>query len=156
MSAMCLDVLGVQALPISALGRSGPASWPKWAPGPNYPTSKLLLEGNCHEVALELASGANFGCVLHHFSGPTRLKGSRGQVRQEIRQKLDLFDFLAIPFLDLARCQKVQPRRLPARPATKIAKAFLGSPRLAGPSRGGFPGSFLIGGEKQGGLAEGG
>ncbi len=33
---------------------------------------------NGHETVLELVSLANFGCVLHHFSSPTRLKGSRG------------------------------------------------------------------------------
>ena len=32
-------------------------------------------------MALELASGADFGCILHHFSSWTRLRPSRGQVR---------------------------------------------------------------------------
>ena len=40
---------------------------------------------NGHET--ELVSGANFVCVLHHFSGPTRLKGPRGQCQPEIRRK---------------------------------------------------------------------
>ena len=34
-----------------------------------------------------MVSGANFGCLLHHFSSPTRGSGSRGQVRQETGQK---------------------------------------------------------------------
>jgi len=42
---------------------------------------------NGRETALELVSGACLGCDLHHFSGPTRFKGSRGQVRPGIRQK---------------------------------------------------------------------
>ncbi len=42
---------------------------------------------NGHETALELVSGANFGCVLHHLSRPTRWNGSWGQVRPEICQK---------------------------------------------------------------------
>ena len=42
---------------------------------------------NRHETALELVSGANFGCVLHHFSSPTRWNGSRGQVRPETGEK---------------------------------------------------------------------
>ncbi len=42
---------------------------------------------NGHETALELVSGANFGCVLHHFSSPTRWNGSRGQVLPETGQK---------------------------------------------------------------------
>ncbi len=29
-----------------------------------------------HEIVLELASGAAFACVLHHFSGRGRLEGS--------------------------------------------------------------------------------
>ena len=33
-----------------------------------------------HERALELVPGANFICVLQHFSCPTRLKGSWGQL----------------------------------------------------------------------------
>ncbi len=37
-------------------------------------------QGNCHDTALELASGVNFGCVLHHFSSLTRLTGSSGQL----------------------------------------------------------------------------
>jgi hypothetical protein len=40
-----------------------------------------------HETALELVSGANFGCVLHHFSSLTRWNGSRCQVRPETGQK---------------------------------------------------------------------
>ena len=42
---------------------------------------------NGHETAFKLVSGAKFVCVLHHLSGPTRLKESRGQVRPEIGQK---------------------------------------------------------------------
>ncbi len=42
---------------------------------------------NCHETALELVSGVNFGRGLHHFSSPTRWNGSRGQVRPETGQK---------------------------------------------------------------------
>ena len=48
-------------------------------------------------MALEVVSGANFGCVLQHFSGPTRLKGSRGQVRPEIGQKLKIKPFISAP-----------------------------------------------------------
>ncbi len=40
-----------------------------------------------YETALELVSGANFGCVLHLFSSPTRWNGSRGEVRPETAQK---------------------------------------------------------------------
>ncbi len=40
-----------------------------------------------HETALELVYGANLGCVLHHFSSPTRWNGSRGQVRPETGRK---------------------------------------------------------------------
>jgi hypothetical protein len=40
----------------------------------------------CLSLSLSL-SGANFGCVLHHFSSPTRWNGSRGQVRPETGQK---------------------------------------------------------------------
>ncbi len=42
---------------------------------------------NGHETALDLVSWADFGCVLHHFSSPTRWSGSRGQVRPETGQK---------------------------------------------------------------------
>ena len=42
-----------------------------------------------HELGIQLVTGANFGCVLHHFSGRTRFKGSQGQVRPEIRQKTE-------------------------------------------------------------------
>ncbi len=33
-----------------------------------------------HEVALQLVYGANFRCVLYHFSSLTRLKGSWGKL----------------------------------------------------------------------------
>ncbi len=36
--------------------------------------------GNGIEMALALVSGADFSCVLHHFSSLTRWIGSRGQV----------------------------------------------------------------------------
>ena len=36
---------------------------------------------NGHDPALTFVYGANFGCVLHHFSCPARWNGSRGQVR---------------------------------------------------------------------------
>ena len=36
---------------------------------------------NGHEAALELVSGGNIGCALHHFSSPTRWDGSRGEAR---------------------------------------------------------------------------
>ena len=42
---------------------------------------------NGHETALDFVSGATFVCVLHHFSGPARSEGSRGQVRPKICQK---------------------------------------------------------------------
>ena len=45
---------------------------------------------NGYETALELVSGADFVCVLHHFSGPSRVEWSRGQVRPEIYQKLKI------------------------------------------------------------------
>ncbi len=38
-------------------------------------------------MELELVSGANFGCVLHHLSSPSRFDGSRGQAWPEIGQK---------------------------------------------------------------------
>ena len=38
---------------------------------------------NRYEMALELVSGADFRCVLHHLSSLTRLKGSWGQVWSE-------------------------------------------------------------------------
>ncbi len=46
--------------------------------------------------ALELVSGADFGCVLHHFSSPTRLDGSRGQVRPEmgLKPKIQILIFI--------------------------------------------------------------
>ncbi len=50
-----------------------------------------------HETALELVSGANFGCVLHQLSSPTRWNGSRGQVRPETGQTPNtnyMFDYL--------------------------------------------------------------
>ncbi len=46
--------------------------------------------GNSHETALELVSGVNVGCVLHHFSSPTRWKGSRVQVRPVTGQKSNI------------------------------------------------------------------
>ena len=53
-------------------------------------------------MTLAWVSGATLGSVLHHFPGPTRSKGSRGQVRPEIGQKPEkLADFLTIQFLDL-------------------------------------------------------
>ena len=42
------------------------------------------LHVSANETALELVSRVNFWRVLHHSSGPTRLDGSRGQVRPEI------------------------------------------------------------------------
>ena len=56
-------------------------------------------------MALELVSGANFGRVLQHLSGPTRSKGSRGQVRLGIGKRLECFDSPTIQFLDLPHCQ---------------------------------------------------
>jgi len=53
--------------------------------------------GNGHEIALELVSGAHFGRVLRHFLGPTRLKGSWGQVRQEIRQNPPIKSLIFTP-----------------------------------------------------------
>ncbi len=49
----------------------------------------LIGSGTEHgnETAVELVSGANVGCVLHHFSSPTRWNVSRGQVRPEVGQK---------------------------------------------------------------------
>ncbi len=38
---------------------------------------------NGHEMVLDLASGADFGYVLNHFSSLTCLKGSWGQVWPE-------------------------------------------------------------------------
>ena len=40
-----------------------------------------------HEIILYLVSGANFRCVLHHFSSLTRWNRSRGQVRPEHGRK---------------------------------------------------------------------
>ncbi len=39
-------------------------------------------------MVLELVSGADFRCVLHHLSSLTRLKGSWGQVWPENNPKL--------------------------------------------------------------------
>ena len=62
--------------------------WPLTSAPPELPPrGRPRKIENGHERALELVSGANFGCVLHHFSGPTHLEGSRGQVRQGIGQK---------------------------------------------------------------------
>ena len=36
-----------------------------------------------HEMLLDFVSGADFRCVLHHFSSPTCLTGSWGQVVPE-------------------------------------------------------------------------
>ncbi len=41
---------------------------------------KFKFFGLDHDMALELVSGANSRCVLHHVSSPTRWNGSRGQV----------------------------------------------------------------------------
>ncbi len=38
---------------------------------------------NRYEMTLELVSGADFTCVLHHLSSLTRLEGSLGQVWPE-------------------------------------------------------------------------
>jgi len=54
----------------------------------HIPLTKVATWAFGLDTALELVSGASFGCVLHHFSGPTRFKWSRGQVRPEIGRKL--------------------------------------------------------------------
>jgi hypothetical protein len=46
---------------------------------------------NGHEMVLELVSGADTRCVLHHFSSLTCLKGSWGQVcgpKQKLKSRL--------------------------------------------------------------------
>ncbi len=53
---------------------------------------------NGHETALELVSGANFGCVLHHFSSPARLDWSRGQVLPELVQNPKIQIIILIKF----------------------------------------------------------
>ena len=40
-----------------------------------------LKPENGHQMALEVVSGAHFGCTLHHFSSWTRLRGSWGRFR---------------------------------------------------------------------------
>ena len=53
---------------------------PKWF----YPE---VVSQNCHEMTLELVHGADFACVLHHFSSPTRLKGPWSQNLAQNSQK---------------------------------------------------------------------
>ncbi len=52
--------------------------------GPEVERSRPVSRpGNGHETALQLVSGADFSCVLHHFSSLTRRSESRGQGRPE-------------------------------------------------------------------------
>ncbi len=68
-----------------------------WAPGRrSYPRGPILLSSGqirilmveqCHEMALELNSCADFSCVLHDFSSRTRLEGSWGPIWPENGRK---------------------------------------------------------------------
>ncbi len=46
-----------------------------------------VFRHSLNEMLLELASGADFGYVLHHFSGRTHLEGSWGPIWAENDRK---------------------------------------------------------------------
>ncbi len=53
-------------------------------------------------MVFEFVSWADYGCVLHHFSSLTRLKGSWGQVWPKTGQNFNLyFSFLLRPLVSL-------------------------------------------------------
>ena len=91
----------------------------------NFKFKFLSLE-LVHEMTLELVPGANFRCVLHHFSRPTRWSGSWGQVwpKKDRKTKLKL-QFLCLGMIATKlRLGELRVSILCARPPQGLGKGF--------------------------------